>query len=88
MKYHEIFERDDSKIIANLKALIAHPNTEPNVKAVAQRKLDAILGKQGEEPAKPTSSGFQPMTYGSDGKLKAGTPEPSRFKAGFTPRSF
>jgi len=37
---------DDRDIVAKLRDLIDHPNTEPHLRDVAQRKLDRILGAE------------------------------------------
>ena len=85
MRYRELFERDNDKIIANLKALIDHPATEPSIRAIAIKKLAAIEN-EGKEPAAKHPSGFTPMRFGSDGKMvKTDTP----MKPGeFIPRPF
>jgi hypothetical protein len=51
MRYYEIFERDNRKIISSLRALIDHPNTEPALRDVAQRKLDKLLGSEEDRQA-------------------------------------
>lgn len=45
MRYREIVESETRTVIQKLKDLINHPNTEPTIKAMAEKKLAELVGK-------------------------------------------
>lgn len=54
-RYIDLMEKQDTRdMIQKLRDLIDHPNTEPFLRDVAQRKLDKILAQQAEEEARNT----------------------------------
>ena len=91
MRYQEILERDDSKVIASLQAVIDHPTTIPSERAAAQARLDHLVAKA--EKAKEQEAGvkaFKPVefepgsVYGKTGKMQTPAGKPARF----TPQKF
>ena len=86
MRYQEILERDESKIISSLKAVIDHPTTIPSERAAAQARLDHLLAKA--EKAKEQEAGikaftpkkFEPgMVYGKNGQMQTPGGKPAKF---------
>jgi hypothetical protein len=71
MKYHELLERDDSKVIKALNALINHPTTSDVEKETAKHILAAVMRRQ-VVPATDHNN----LVYGSNGKMTtAGRPK-------------
>ncbi len=95
MRYHELFERDYGKIIADLQALIDHPSTEPALRDSAQKKLVAIQAKVDSEKVDLSKlcsgpSKFKPVSFRKVEKEDEFEPDekPKGQYQRFTPRAF
>ena len=49
MRYHEISESRSSSVIQKLKDLIDHPHTHPNIREIAQNKLNDLTKQEKTE---------------------------------------
>lgn len=62
-----IYEVDDRALVVKLKALIDHPSTNPNMRATAQQRYDAIMASQGHVTTNtewnPTMVAVSPSGY-------------------------
>lgn len=59
-----IFEVDQTPMLDKLKALIDHPNTEPNLRAIAKKKYDAeLLRRTGGDDSQFEISATTPSGY-------------------------
>jgi hypothetical protein len=66
MRYREILERDDSKVIEKLRALIDHPSTESTIRAAAQQQL-ARLTLRSKSGVDTSTDG---MIYNRHGRMQ------------------